>query len=454
MSMNVPEIQTNYVKKIIQAVQSPTPEMLLNTRRQLYNRFATAWLNRYFVNDEFASGKGNLAFLQIEGEGGARASWMTSGSWITYAHKYKPILFQLEHRYYGKSHPTEDLSNENLVYLTSQQALGDLAFFIEAMNQNHNLTRDVKWIVFGGSYAGNLAAWVRLKYPHLVHGAMSASAPLLAKLDFPEYLEDIEDSLRASNEKCSTILKQSIDQIDVLLHTAVGQKNLNDLFNLCEDISKNVHNSLDMYNFFMNLIIEVFAFVIQDNTAPDWLCGSLLDESIGPEINRLANIYKLVTNTSTQCLSYKYDKDISIIQNRTWESRGNFGDRQWTYQTCTEFGYYQTHPKFPLSFFVQRCQDIFRSSHNEMFLDRAINRTNVFYGGLDIEVSNVVFVHGSLDPWRLLGITKTLNEKAPVIMIEGAGHCANMYNPSEYDTPQLTAARVQIGELIGTWINS
>ncbi|XP_050513606.1 putative serine protease F56F10.1 [Diabrotica virgifera virgifera] len=143
------------------------------------------WQQRYFINDEFASGKGNLAFLLIGGEAEASSYLMTTGSWITYARKYKPILFQLEHRYYGKSHPTEDLSTENLVYLTSQQALRDLAFFIEAMNQKYNLTRDVKWIVFGGSYSGNLAAWLRLKYPHLVHGAMSASAPLLAKLDFP-----------------------------------------------------------------------------------------------------------------------------------------------------------------------------------------------------------------------------------------------------------------------------
>lgn len=73
---------------------------------------------------------------------------------------------------------------KNLVYLTSEQALADIAYFIEEMILLHQIPRDTKFIVFGGSYAGSLAAWMRLKYPYLVHGAVSASGPLLAQLDF------------------------------------------------------------------------------------------------------------------------------------------------------------------------------------------------------------------------------------------------------------------------------
>lgn len=85
------------------------------------------------------------------------------------------------HRY---SNICRDLSIKNLVYLSSEQALADLAYFIQSVNDGYKFSNNTKWIVFGGSYGGSLAAWMRSKYSHLVHGAMSASGPLLAQIDF------------------------------------------------------------------------------------------------------------------------------------------------------------------------------------------------------------------------------------------------------------------------------
>ncbi len=75
------------------------------------------------------------------------------------------------------------MSTANLKYLSSEQALADLANFISYQKTALNLIGN-KWIVFGGSYSGSLAAWFRLKYPYLAHGAVASSAPMLAKKNF------------------------------------------------------------------------------------------------------------------------------------------------------------------------------------------------------------------------------------------------------------------------------
>ena len=64
------------------------------------------------------------------------------------------------------------MSDENLKFLNSEQALADLAAFRQAMAEKYNLTTN-KWLAFGGSYPGSLSAWFRLKYPHLVDGNWS-----------------------------------------------------------------------------------------------------------------------------------------------------------------------------------------------------------------------------------------------------------------------------------------
>uniref|UniRef100_A0A0M3IXI0 Peptidase_S9 domain-containing protein n=1 Tax=Ascaris lumbricoides TaxID=6252 RepID=A0A0M3IXI0_ASCLU len=77
-----------------------------------------------------------------------------------------------EHRYYGKTHPFGNesyASVSNLGYLSSEQALADYAQLIQYL-RNERLKNAINStvIAFGGSYGGMLAAWIRIKYPHLV----------------------------------------------------------------------------------------------------------------------------------------------------------------------------------------------------------------------------------------------------------------------------------------------
>lgn len=42
----------------------------------------------------------------ISGEAAANAKWMVEGQWIEYAKQFGALCFQVEHRFYGQSHPT------------------------------------------------------------------------------------------------------------------------------------------------------------------------------------------------------------------------------------------------------------------------------------------------------------------------------------------------------------
>ena len=66
----------------------------------------------------------------------------------------------LEHRYFGKSFPVEDLSEKNLRYLKITQVLGDIEqFALRGMNGKFEELRPgrkarVPWILIGSGYAG------------------------------------------------------------------------------------------------------------------------------------------------------------------------------------------------------------------------------------------------------------------------------------------------------------
>ena len=77
------------------------------------------------------------------------------------AQQHGAPIFELEHRFYGDSKPSDDLK-----YLTTQQAMSDIVGFVHAMDRKY-CTQDIvpgrmchKWVLAGGSYAGAFAAWI------------------------------------------------------------------------------------------------------------------------------------------------------------------------------------------------------------------------------------------------------------------------------------------------------
>jgi hypothetical protein len=128
----------------------------------------------------------------------ARLPFLQKGLIAQLAQETQGIAVVLEHRYYGESIPTPDLSTENLRFLSTDQSLADLAYFAQNIVfpglEDHNLTApNVPYIAYGGSYAGALVAFLRVLYPDVYFGAISSSGVTEAIYDYWQYWEPIRE---------------------------------------------------------------------------------------------------------------------------------------------------------------------------------------------------------------------------------------------------------------------
>lgn len=107
--------------------------------------------------------------------------------------------------------------------------------------------------------------------------------------------------------------------------------------------------------------------------------------------------------------------------------------------------------KFPVEFFIKQCQDVYGQKFDGDALVRDVERTNINYGARNPSTTNVIYVNGNIDPWHALSLT-TSSEEKPAILIDGTAHCANMYEPSDKDLPQLKDARLKVMKFLSDLI--
>jgi len=138
-------------------------------------------------------------------------------------------LFVLEHRFYGDSQPMPNWNLTSLTYLSSEQAMSDLAYFLGSMNMD-NPARQT--IVIGGSYPGALSAWFRSRYPHLAIASWSSSGVVQPIIDFQAFDNQVYISSVLSGDFCPTMIKASNDYVTEqgLLRNQGDQNNIIDQF--------------------------------------------------------------------------------------------------------------------------------------------------------------------------------------------------------------------------------
>ena len=131
---------------------------------------------RYWFDATYYQDGGPVIVLQGgETDGAGRLPYLKQGLLHQLAQATNGIGVVLEHRYYGESFPTPDLSTPNLRFLTTDQALADMAYFAQHVVfpglEDKNLTApNTAYFGYGGSYAGAFVAFLRVLYPEVYYG--------------------------------------------------------------------------------------------------------------------------------------------------------------------------------------------------------------------------------------------------------------------------------------------
>jgi hypothetical protein len=409
------------------------------------------WNQRYVVNDTFWDGKGPVFFM-INGEGPLDPLSVVAYQYVTWAQEFKALLISLEHRFYGGSQPLESLSTKNLKFLDADQALADAANFRQFIAAKYN-ARNSQFITFGGSYAGELSGWMRIKFPHLIDASVASSGPVAAEVDFYQYLAVVADSLAFyGSAQCVSNIAAATQKIQALTTSADGLSTLSSMFSTCAPITQ-----ADIPNFMQSLAGNFMGIVQYNLEVPgvniSTLCDTMTNSSADPLTNYLA-VWDLFAGG--ECVDVSYADMVTELKNSSIQM--GVGGRQWIYQSCIEFGYFQTSDSpnqpfgnlFNVSSQTILCQDVFGFD----FMPD-VNWTRTEFGANEPEESNILWVNGSIDPWHALGVLSApANSDWNVLVINGTAHCADMLPPFSGSPSTLAPAQEVIRQQLATWISN
>ncbi|CAL7948405.1 unnamed protein product [Xylocopa violacea] len=414
---------------------------------------------RYLVNNTWQKTYNAPIFFYTGNEGNIETFAENTGFMWEIAPEFGALLIFAEHRYYGESMPYGNKSYadlNHLGYLTSQQALADYVHLIKHIRSKSEYKHSPV-ILFGGSYGGMLSAWMRIKYPHIVQGAIASSAPILQFTGVTEceaFARIVTSDFKAAHKNCPKLIHKSWSVISNITSTDKGRKWLSDNWKLCEPLKnssdvkllksylKDIYINLAEVNYpyKANFLAPLPAFPVNA------VCKHLTNESLaGTEL--LTAIHKAISiftnyTSETKCLNLN-------------DSTPQLDAIGWPFQACTEM-------------VMPMCSD----GTNDMFEPEPWNldeyskdcikqfsvkpQPNTIceqYGCQDLSTAtNIIFSNGLMDPWSSGGVLRNLSSSAIAIVIPESAHHLDLRSSEANDPYSVILARKYYRTFIKEWI--
>ncbi|KAH7671870.1 Peptidase S28 protein [Dioscorea alata] len=387
---------------------------------------------RYLINSTFWSSSSSPIFVYAGAEDDITWLAYNSGFLFDIAPIFNALLVFIEHRFYGESLPFgEDsyTSIDNLGYFTSTQALADYAVLIRSLK--HNLSAEAApVVVFGASYGGMLAAWFRLKYPHIAMGALASSAPILQFdkiVPWTGFYDAVSQSYKDESMNCFEVIKGCWDKLMELQSASLVEGWLNTAF-----VSTAMYDYPVPVAFLPTYPVKQMCRIID---------GFPNGTSTLDKVFAAASVYYNSSGTE-QCFDFA---SASLPLNG------------WSWQACTEMVMPMSRSNesmfLPYAYdYKQReayCKSIFGVQPRPHWITTE-------YGGYRIEHvlerfgSNIIFSNGMRDPWRQGGLIKIFINIFSFFL---GAHVLDLFATTKNDPKWLIEQRENEIEIIKGWIN-
>ena len=439
---------------------------------------STYWVNTAFLNASApppSLAAPRLVFLFCCAEETCSAGRTLGGAISALAQQYGAAVVALQHRFYGAAQPFGDRTAEHLAGLVSVHAVSDWALLLArdvlpALNASAPGTHRV--VAFGGSYGGQLAAWLRLKHPHLIHAAIASSAPVRTALDYAGYDDVVgralADPASGGSPVCRDTLAAGFAAAAAGLAggDAAARRAAVAALHSCTDLT---NSPLDP-SFGLTSAANMFKGIVQ--TSGQWfsryninqLCGNLSASLAagGSALGALGDFVALFVKAEFggSCQTLGYDEFNSYMRN---SSIPGPDFRLWYWQTCSEQGKAQVSlspgSRSPFSSlgqsvqeYYEQCGAVFGEQVGWAAAQRLMRWSETNYGGQGIAASRVVYVNGGGDPFSAGGILVTLDPLQPAVVIPGASHCQDMGDPSANDSPAMQQAHKSIASHLADFL--
>lgn len=312
-------------------------------------------------------------------------------------------------------------------------------------------------IAFGGSYGGMLAAWIRMKYPHEIQGALASSAPTVyfmnsSTADSGAFSEIVTQDFAQTfeDQRCSKGIKEGFQYLMDLKTRTGDWPELQSLFQTCAAFEK-ADDIQDLYtmiangfNYMAMTDYPANATFLEPMPAFPVNVSCQAFENIEPQAAKssgkgaLSDREKLVLGAlkSAADVYFNYTGQISCYNYTDTDASGDLAADGWNVLACNQlpmpidFGSKDSmfiEELFDYDSYTAECKSKYGLAPQYQWVFDEFGGSN--YGVDYTQYSNIIFSNGELDPWKAGGVTSYVSLDLPVYVIRGGAHHLDLRRP-------------------------